>query len=341
MEHNTQDRGEFEVCVCRYTARFGEPITPEAPRFATDTSASAWHPHQTTWQAGSLVVVWTRQTRAPLIVMNPIDPPPPVPPAPLDAAPAPFVENAGPSPVADPLAHLSSEERDRAVLEARFMTRNVHAGPPVSDVPQVPSLAPPPIQALPHHYHLPHYARQRAPLALQRNVSERGGVVGQAPATAPGYAPPPTYPGLPLPTYPVAPVPASPATDRVTVGGDGGLLAGAEVRAYSGPMPPSPLDVSLAKLPSSPLEQSAIGVTPPAAPVAPLQHRGAPPPQGPLVANTAVSVVGPMDLAGNAHVAPVAPPRLAAPPIYPSVAPADRSIQPAPGAAPELGATGS
>ena len=315
--HNAENPGVIEVVPCRYEAKFGQPIAPQPPRFETDNCSGPWSMQQCSWQGGCVVIVWSRLTRSPLIAMPPRDLPPPLPPRAPDALPPAYVDMVGPAPVAPPPGHnvpaMTGEQMDLAAL-GRLTRPAVLAGPPVAVVPQLPNLAPPPPQALPHYHHLPDYARPRAPLAAQQNVTVRGGTIAAVPPTAPPYNPPsPPAPGNVV--YPVA--------------GDGGLLAGAEVRACSVPLPPSPLDFAPVAVAPAASSGPGLGAVPPVqAAVAPAQPLSAPPPQAPVAANAAISTVPAVDLSGHASVPPTAPPRLVAPPVYPNISPPDRSLQP-------------
>lgn len=321
QSHHADNPGVIEVVPCRYEAKFGQPIAPQPPRFETDNCSGPWSMQQCSWTGGCVVIVWSRLTRSPLIAMPPRDQPPPLPPPAPDATPPAYVDKVGPAPVAPPPGHnvppMSGEEMDQAML-GRLVRPQVLAGPPVAVVPELPNLAPPPPQALPHYHHLPSYARPRAPLALQQNVTVRGGTLPTTAPTAPPYNPP---------------SPSSPASVQYGVAGDGGLLAGAEVRACSVPLPPSPLDFPpAAPAISAPASSApAIGAVPPMEPaIAPARPLSAPPPQAPNAANAATSTISPMDLSGHASTPRTEPSRLAMPPTFPNNSPPDRSLQPLP-----------
>jgi hypothetical protein len=237
------------------------------------------------WSGGTVVIVWARRTRAPLRVVSMLDAKPPEPAPPPGAAPPVYVDAVGPAPLEmTSLESESDDARDLKLLLGRMIQPAISAGPPVAPVPELPALDPGRPQALPYHYHLPSYARPREPLPAQRNVSVRGGIVAGASETAP----PPGTPGAP-----------------VRVGGHG-LLAGAEVRAYHGPLPPS----SLEPTGSVRSELGAVPVTPPSVtPVQPLDIAA----EQPRRSNTAQTMVAPVDALGHTETAPTAPPRPSAP----------------------------
>lgn len=303
------EAGTVEIVVCRYAAQLGAPINPAPPRYDNDASSSAWSMGECKWSGGCVVVTWVRRTLSPLQPQAMIDPVPPLPPPPPGAQPAPYVDNVGPAPVA------ASEGTAEPVQSARLQHPAIRPGVPVSLVGQVPNVGMPHIAPLPHYYHLPAYARPSGAVAMQTNVTERTAVShATTPITAPGYQPPPVH----------HPVPG------VAVG-EAGLLASAEVRPFGGPLPPSPLDVAPPLPPQESSVYTMIGAVPPVSNgVTPSRPLGVPPRNAPQSANVAVSSRGATDPHGHTSTLQTEPPRLVAPPVYPSNVPIDRSLHPRP-----------
>lgn len=266
--------GVLEVCITRHKARFNEIVAPLPHPAANDQFSTPWEPAECRWSSGSLHCVWVRRTSQPLQPSAPSDPKQPDPPL----QPRVVIETLPGQPEPPPQMVYSQEELDLQELE-RLITPNVqpavpsqvHPAPVARTAPPAPPPGPPAVS-------LPSYARERQPLATQRNVSVRGGPSQIQPEAAPGYVPP-------------MPVAAS-----------GGLLASAEVRQYSGPLPPAPTPGGV-----PPLARPGVAVT---------------------VAVQPATM--PSASAPSLPVPPTAPPRVAQPEPVASSAPMDRSMFPMP-----------
>jgi hypothetical protein len=151
----------IELLVTRHKMKVSVPLSPQLPTYGNDGRSTPWKLDGFQVQGPFLVCTWRRTTTATVNVEPAID-------AVHTAGALPSSLQAGRPQVVEDHPQ-GSEQADLALLTGRVMS-SAHS----------PSAAPPSPVPAP----LPYYARERAPMAEQRNVTLRTGQV--VPTVAPG-----------------------------------------------------------------------------------------------------------------------------------------------------------